>query len=52
MTPEQLDQIAETVRNNLLERLDSEVDHAMRQLGITGQISDDEWQSLVDRLRG
>ena len=45
MTSEQLDQIAETVRNNLLNRLDSEVDNAMIQPGITDEISDDEWQS-------
>ena len=52
MTPEQLDQIADTVRNNLLNHLDSEVDRAMGQLGITGEISDDEWQSLVDQILG
>ena len=52
MTTEQLDQIAETVRNNLLNRLDREVDDAMRQLGITDEISDDEWQSLVDQILG
>ena len=50
MTPEQLDQIAETVRSNLLNHLDSEVDRAMGQLGITDEISDDEWQSLVDLI--
>jgi len=50
MTPEQLDQIADTVRNNLLNHLDREVDRAMGQLGITGEISDDEWQSLVDLI--
>lgn len=38
---------AETVRNNLLNHLDSEVNRAMRQLYITDEISDDEWQSLV-----
>lgn len=50
MTPEQLDQIAETVRSNLLNHLDSEVDRAMHQLGVTDEISDDEWQSLVDLI--
>ena len=52
MTTEQLHQIAETVRNNLLNRLDREVDNATRQLGITNEISDDEWQSLVDLILG
>ena len=52
MTPEQLDQIAETVRNILLNHLDSEVDRAIGQLGITDEISDDEWQSLVDLILG
>ena len=52
MTPEQLDQIAETVRNNLLNHLDREVDRAMHQLDITDEISDDEWQSLVDLILG
>lgn len=52
MTPEQLDQIAETVRNNLLNCLDREVDNAMCQLGITDELSDDEWQSLVDLILG
>ncbi len=40
------------MRNNLLNHLDREVDHAMRQLGITDEISDDEWQSLVDQILG
>lgn len=52
MTPVQLDQIAETVSNNLLNHLDSEVDRAMHQLDITDEISDDEWQSLVDLILG
>jgi len=52
MTPEQLNQIAEAVRNNLLIHLDREVDRAMGQLGITDEISDDEWQSLVDLILG
>ena len=52
MTPEQLDQIAETVRNNLLNQLDREVDRAMHQLDITDEISADEWQSLVDLILG
>jgi chromosome condensin MukBEF complex kleisin-like MukF subunit len=43
MTSEQLNQIAETVRNKLLNRLDTEVAEAMHQLGITDEISDDEW---------
>jgi len=52
MPPEQLNQIAEAVRNNLLNHLDREVDRAMGQLGITDEISDDEWQSLVDLILG
>lgn len=52
MTTEQLDQIAKTVRDNLLNHLDREVDNAMCQLDITDEISDDEWQSLVDLILG
>lgn len=50
MNSEQLDQIAETVRDKLLNRLDSEVADAMCQLGITDEISNDEWQSLVNMI--
>jgi len=31
---------------------DDELDRAMGQLGITDEISDDEWQSLVDLILG
>jgi uncharacterized protein (UPF0147 family) len=52
MTPEQLDRIADTVKDNLVHRLDSEVAAAMDALGITEDISDDEWQTLVDLILG
>jgi hypothetical protein len=52
MSPDQLDQIAAKVKDNLLNRLDSEVADAMDTLGITDEISDDEWQTLVDLILG
>ena len=50
MTPDQLDQIAKTVKNNLLNSLDREIQSATEQLGITEEISDDDWQTLVDLI--
>ena len=50
MNIEVMNQIAEKVRSNLLSRLDSEVDSAMNELGINKEISDSEWDSLVDMI--
>ena len=50
MTPEQLDQIAKAVQDSLLNSLDMYVQSAMEELGITGEISDDDWQTLVDLI--
>ena len=50
MNPEQLDQIAKAVQNSLLNSLDMYVQSAMEGLGITEEISDDDWQTLVDQI--
>ncbi len=50
MTPDQLDQIAKAVQDSLLNSLDREVHSATEQLGITEEISEDDWQSLVDLI--
>jgi hypothetical protein len=50
MTPEQLDQIAKAVQDSLLNSLDIYVQSAMEGLGITEEISDDDWQTLVDQI--
>jgi hypothetical protein len=50
MTPEQLDQIAKAVQDSLLNSLDMYVQSAMEELGITEEISDDDWQTLVDQI--
>ena len=50
MTQEQLDQIANVVKSSLLSRLDSEVDQAMQSLGISDEINDQDWQTLVDLI--
>ena len=50
MNIEMLNQIAEKVRFSLLNQLDREVDLAMNELGINEEISDSEWDSLVDMI--
>ncbi len=50
MIPDQLDQIAKTVKISLLNSLDREIQAATEQLGITEKISDDDWQTLVDLI--
>ena len=48
MTPEQLQKLADNVRQNLLNNIDYEVNRAAESLGLQEEISDDEWQSLID----
>ena len=43
MTPDHLDQIAKAVQDSLLNSLDREVQSAAEHLGITEEISDDDW---------
>ncbi len=50
MTPEQLNQIADQVKTNLLNGIDREVDSAMKTLGINEDLSEDEWQALIDLI--
>ena len=50
MNIEMMNQIAEKVRFSLLNQLDREVDIAMNELGINEEISDSEWDSLVDMI--
>jgi|OM-RGC.v1.037681883 hypothetical protein len=50
LTPEQIDQIATTVRDNILNQLDMEVYRAMDSLGIDADISDDDWQAITDQV--
>ena len=50
MTPDHLDQIAKAVQDSLLNSLDREVQSAAEHLGITEEISDDDWQTLVDLI--
>lgn len=50
MTPEQLHQLADTVRQNLLNSLDYEVSRAAESLGLQEEINDDEWQNLIDMI--
>lgn len=50
LTPEQIDQIATAVRNNILDQLDMEVCRAMDSLGIDAEISDDDWQAITDQV--
>jgi len=50
MTPEQLNQIADQVKTNLLNGIDREVDSAMKTLGINEDLSEDEWQALIDMI--
>jgi cytochrome c5 len=50
MTPEQVNQIADRVKTNLLNGIDREVDAAMTTLGINAELSDEEWQALIDMI--
>ncbi|MCP9832197.1 hypothetical protein KBZ14_14875 [Synechococcus sp. HJ21-Hayes] len=50
MTSEQLDQIAKAVQDSLLNSLDMYAQSAMEELGITEEITDDDWQTLVDLI--
>jgi hypothetical protein len=50
LTPEQLDQIASKVRDNLLSHLDVAVPSAMKDLGMDLDISDDDWQAITDQV--
>ncbi len=50
MTPEQLNQIADQVKTNLLNGIDREVDAAMKTLGMNEELSDEEWQALIDLI--
>ena len=50
MTPQQLQQIAGKVKDSLLSSLDWQIDSAARDLGIEEEISDEEWQELVDLI--
>ena len=50
MTPEQLNQIADQVKTSLLNGIDREVDAAMTTLGINAELSDEEWQALIDMI--
>jgi len=50
MTPEQLNQIADQVKTNLLNVIDREVDSSMKTLGINEDLSEDEWQALIDMI--
>jgi hypothetical protein len=50
MTPDQLDQIANAVQDSLLNSIDREIQSATEQLGIAEEISDDDWQTLVDLI--
>jgi len=50
MTPEQLDQIASVAQKSILNSLDMYIQSATEQLGISEEISDDDWQTLVDLI--
>ena len=50
MTPEQLNQIADQVKTNLLNSIDREVDAAMKTLEINEELSDEEWHALIDMI--
>ena len=50
MTNEQLNQIAAAVQNSLLSSMDSYVQSAIEELGIKEEVSDDDWQTLVDLI--
>lgn len=50
MTNEQLMQIAQEVQDKLISNAGSLVDDAMQRLGIDEDISDDEWQSLINMI--
>ena len=51
MNPDQLHQLAESVRQNLLSSIDSQIDSAATSLGLSMEdIDDDDWQSLIDMI--
>ena len=50
MTQEHLDQIASVAQKSLLNSLDMVVQSAIEELGITEEVSDEEWQTLVDLI--
>jgi len=50
MTPEQLHLLADTVRQNLLNSIDYEVNRAAESLGLQEEINDDDWQNLIDMI--
>ena len=50
VTPEQIDQIASKVRDNLLNSIDMEVNRAMADLSIDAEISNDDWQAIIDQV--
>jgi hypothetical protein len=50
MTPDQLDQIASVAQKSILNSLDMVVQSAIEELGITEDLGDDDWQTLVDLI--
>jgi len=51
MNPDQLHQLADSVRQNLLSTIDSQIDSAATSLGLVSEgIDDDDWQSLIDMI--
>lgn len=50
MNSEQLDHIVSKVRERLLNRLDAEVCYALNDLDPEVDISDEDWQAIIDQL--
>jgi hypothetical protein len=51
MSPDQLHQLADLVRQNLLNHIDSEINRAIEALGLPmEEFDDDQWQSLIDMV--
>jgi hypothetical protein len=50
MTPDQLHQLAETVRQHLLTHIVSQINSTAESLGLAMEDIDDDWQSLIDMI--
>jgi hypothetical protein len=50
LNSEQLDHIVSKVRERLLNRLDAEVCYALNDLDLEVDISDEDWQAIIDQL--
>ena len=50
MTQEQLREIAHQVQEQILVSVDSEIQAAKDKLGITADISDSEWDELINLI--